>query len=65
MISIGNNHSIVYCLVDLFPQKSVGGNTNFVFCATKCLLALTFIFSSADELLVQVDDSELSKLVLI
>ena len=31
----------------------------------KCLLALNFILSSADKLLVQVDDSELSKLVLI
>ena len=29
------------------------------------LLALTFIISSADRLLVQVDDSELSKLILI
>ena len=31
----------------------------------KWLLALSFILSSADKLLVQVDDSELSKLVLI
>jgi len=32
---------------------------------TKCLLALKFLLSSADELLVQVDDSKLSKLALI
>ena len=38
---------------------------SFVFCVTKCLLALNFILSSADKLLLQVDDSELSKLVLI
>ena len=31
----------------------------------KWLLVLSFILSSADKLLVQVDDSELSKLVLI
>ena len=31
----------------------------------KWLLALNFILSFADKLLVQVDDSELSKLVLI
>ena len=35
------------------------------FCVCDSLLALTFIISSADRLLVQVDDSELSKLILI
>ena len=39
------------------------GPISFFSCTTKCLLALNFTLSSADELLVQVDDSELSKLV--
>ena len=58
MISVGNDHCGIYCPVVEKDQLCF-------FYVTKCLLALTFIISSADKLLVQVDDSELSKLVLI
>ena len=64
MIPSGNNHSQIYYQRGLVALNSVGGILTLFWGVNKCLLALNFILSSADKLL-QVDDSELCKLVLI